>query len=172
MSAAFARHERVNLVDDDRVHVPQPFTRIRCEQQEQRLRRGDEHIARFAEEPDALACGRIAGSNRDLRDGYRYALASLPRSAMPASGTRRFRSTSTASALRGETYTTRHRLSREGAGSNISRFRHHRNAASVLPVPVGARMSVDSPRAIAGHPSRCGLVGAGNAVENHARTAG
>src|SRR5262245_2973664 len=91
---------------------------------------------------------------------------------MPASGTRRLRSTSTASALSGETYTTRHRLSREGAGSNISRFRHHRNAARVLPVPVGARISVDSARAIAGQPSCCGRVGAGNVVENQERTAG
>ena len=35
-----------------------------------------------------------------------------------------------------------------------------RNAVSVLPLPVGARMSVDSPRAIAGQPSLCGGVGA------------
>ena len=64
------------------------------------------------------------------------------------------------------------RPSTGGAGSNISRFRHQRNAASVLPLPVGARISVDSPRAIAGHPSCCGLVGAGNAPANHSRTAG
>ena len=36
----------------------------------------------------------------------------------------------------------------------------HRNAVSVLPLPVGARISVDSPRAIAGQPSVCGGVGA------------
>jgi hypothetical protein len=54
----------------------------------------------------------------------------------------------------------------------MSRFKHHRNAASVFPLPVGARMSVDSPDAIAGHPSCCGLVGAGNALVNHSRTAG
>jgi hypothetical protein len=34
----------------------------------------------------------------------------------------------------------------------------HRKAASVLPLPVGARISADSPRAIAGHPRRCGVV--------------
>ena len=43
-----------------------------------------------------------------------------------------------------------------GAGVNISRSRHQRNAVSVLPLPVGARISVDSPRAIAGQPSVCG----------------
>jgi hypothetical protein len=47
-----------------------------------------------------------------------------------------------------------------------------RNAASVLPLPVGARISVDSPRAIAGHPSACGGVGASNDARNHSATAG
>ena len=77
---------------------------------------------------------------------------------MPASGARRLRSTSTASAFSGDTYKTRHRRIGSGTGSNISRFSDQRNAASVLPLPVGARMSVDSPRAIAGQPRRCGVV--------------
>ncbi len=41
----------------------------------------------------------------------------------------------------------------------MSRSMHQRNAASVLPEPVGARMRVESPRAIAGQPWSCGLVG-------------
>jgi len=48
----------------------------------------------------------------------------------------------------------------------------HRNAVSVLPLPVGARISVDSPRAIAGQPSFCGGVGASNDAVNHSATAG
>src|SRR5262245_34520960 len=91
---------------------------------------------------------------------------------MPASGARRLRSTSTASALSGETYRTRHRCFGGSGGSNISRFRHHRNAVNVLPLPVGARMSVDSPRAMAGQPSSCGRVGDGNDATNHSRTEG
>ena len=90
--------------------------------------------------------------------------------AMPASGARRFRSTSTASALSGDTYSTRHRAFFSGGGVNMSRSRHHRNAVSVLPLPVGARMSVDSPRAIGGQPSACGRVGASNDALNHSRT--
>lgn len=46
----------------------------------------------------------------------------------------------------------------------------HRNAVSVLPEPVGARISVWSPDAIAGHPCSCAAVGAGNEASNHART--
>ena len=45
----------------------------------------------------------------------------------------------------------------------------HKNAASVLPVPVGAHTSVWSPAAMAGQPSACGAVGAENAAVNQAR---
>lgn len=43
---------------------------------------------------------------------------------------------------------------------------------SVLPDPVGARISVCSPDAMAGHPCSCAAVGAGNDVENQERTGG
>jgi hypothetical protein len=49
---------------------------------------------------------------------------------------------------------------------------HQRNAASVLPLPVGARMRADSPRAMTGQPSCCGGVGVPTARWNHAATAG
>src|ERR1035437_3098170 len=54
----------------------------------------------------------------------------------------------------------------------MRRLMHHRKAARVLPVPVGARMRVDSPRAMAGQPSCCGRVGAGKTASNQARTGG
>src|SRR5258707_1067683 len=92
--------------------------------------------------------------------------------AVPAPGAPRVRSTSTPGALGGGTYSTRQRSFFGGAGVNISRSRHQRNALSVLPLPVGARISVDSPRAIAGQPSTCGRVGASNAPENQPRVAG
>ena len=49
---------------------------------------------------------------------------------------------------------------------------HQRNAARVLPEPVGAKTRVDSPRAIAGHPITCGRVGPGKTAVNQSRTAG
>ncbi len=102
------------------------------------------------------------------------------RFAIPASGARRFRSMSTASALSGETYNTRHWRSAPlrtplvsfDAGSNMSRLMHQRNAVSVFPLPVGARISVDSPRAMAGQPCTCGGVGASNESRNQSATAG
>ena len=48
----------------------------------------------------------------------------------------------------------------------------HRNADSVLPEPVGARISVCSPPAMAGQPWACAAVASGNEVLNQARTAG
>ena len=45
-----------------------------------------------------------------------------------------------------------------------------RKAARVLPDPVGARISVWSPAAMAGQPCAWAAVGAGNEVANHART--
>src|ERR1035437_1022659 len=54
----------------------------------------------------------------------------------------------------------------------MSLSRQERKAASVLPVPVGARIRVDSPRAIAGQPWRCGAVGPGNDARNQAAVRG
>jgi len=72
----------------------------------------------------------------------------------------------------GEMYTTRQRWASVGTGENMMRWMHHKNAARVLPLPVGARIKVDSPRAIAGQPAICGRVGAGKTAANQSRTAG
>ena len=92
--------------------------------------------------------------------------------ATPASGTRRFRSTSTASALSGETYRTVSRSRFAGSGENMSWSMQERNAASVLPLPVGARRSVLSPRRMGGQPSACAGVGAAKERANQVRVAG
>ena len=47
-----------------------------------------------------------------------------------------------------------------------------RNAASVLPEPVGAKTSVELPAWISGQPSACARVGAGKVSANHSCTAG
>src|SRR5260221_12674144 len=87
---------------------------------------------------------------------------------MPAIGERRLRSTSTASALSGETYTTR----QPRAGAWMSASMDERNAASVLPDPVGAMRRVLSPFLITDQAWACAGVGSGNEVRNHSRTAG
>jgi hypothetical protein len=57
-------------------------------------------------------------------------------------------------------------------GCAASRSIAHRNAASVLPDPVGALMSTCSPDAIAGQAWACAAVGASKAPANQSRTAG
>src|SRR5947207_9229780 len=93
---------------------------------------------------------------------------------MPASGARRFRSMSYVSAFSGETYRTRTVPSCSrvagGRGWRDRRSRHHRNAARVLPLPVGAWMSVWWPAEMAAHPSACAFVGASKVASNQALT--
>src|SRR5690242_6249078 len=77
---------------------------------------------------------------------------------------------STASAFSGEMYSTRQcSFGSAGAGLLASRSSAHRNAASVLPDPVGAITSVFSPPAIDDHAPACAGVGSVNAPVNHSR---
>ena len=73
------------------------------------------------------------------------------------------------SALSGETYTTRVPRS---AGSRAKPSIAPRKAASVLPDPVGARISEWRPAAIGGQPSRCAFVGSANDRRNQSATGG
>src|SRR3954469_3392182 len=57
-------------------------------------------------------------------------------------------------------------------GVPASRSIAHRNAASVLPDPVGALIRTCSPEAIAGHACSWAAVGASNAPSNQSRTGG
>ncbi len=64
------------------------------------------------------------------------------------------------------------RRSPSGVGAATSRSMPQRNAASVLPEPVGALISVCSPEAIAGHACACAAVGSAKARVNQSRTCG
>ena len=89
---------------------------------------------------------------------------------IPVSGARRFRSMSTASALSGETYSTRVRCFGSGGGGTAASLSiAHKNAASVLPDPVGATTSVSSPLPMARQAPACACVGSANAPSNQAR---
>ena len=64
------------------------------------------------------------------------------------------------------------RRSPSGSGSAARRSSAHRNAASVLPEPVGAEISTCSPVAIAGQACAWAGVGSANAPVNQSRTPG
>ena len=103
-----------------------------------------------------------------LMSGGRWPRRSAIR-VIPVSGVRRLRSTSTASALSGDTYSTRVCAGRSAEAAAARLSRAHRNAASVLPEPVGAMTSVLSPSAMADQASACAVVGAAKVPVNHSR---
>jgi len=79
---------------------------------------------------------------------------------------------STASAFRGDTYRTRRRVEGSFGGSVAIRSSAHRNAARVLPEPVGATTSVSWPETIEDHAARWAAVGSANASRNHVEASG
>src|SRR5664279_1515174 len=74
-------------------------------------------------------------------------------------------------ALSGETYRTR-TLGILGRGSRARRSSVHRNAARVLPLPVGAWIRVWRPAVMLAQPPTWAGVGASKAERNHSPTAG
>ena len=69
-------------------------------------------------------------------------------------------------------YSTRVRAALSGTGEVTNVSIEDRKAVRVLPLPVGAQMSVCWPPVMAGQPCTWAGVGAGNDVANQARTAG
>ena len=59
VAAALRGHQRVNLVDDDGLHVAQRLARAGSEHQVQRLWRRDENVGRVPDQPSALFGRRV-----------------------------------------------------------------------------------------------------------------
>ncbi len=120
---------------------------------------------------ELMSCRRCAGGVSPERTPTLMSGGGSPRHSAirvnPASGVRRLRSTSTARALSGDTYSTRVPGGRSRAPANSSNA--HRNAASVLPDPVGATTRVLFPSAMAAQASACAVVGAAKVLVNHSR---
>ncbi len=121
----------------------------------------------------AISSRRRPGGVSPERTPTLMAGAGTPsRSAMrviPVSGVRRLRSTSTASAFSGDTYSTRVPAVAGRGSLAARRSMAHRNAASVLPEPVGAMTRVLAPSAMADHASAWAGVGDSKVPVNHSR---
>ncbi len=111
VGAALGGGEGVDLVDDDRLDVGERVGGVRRQHQVEALGRRDQQVGRAAQQRLAVLRRRVAGAHRDLgqdeRHGGRVGRRSLAASrsaarAMPASGARRFFSTSKARARSGE----------------------------------------------------------------------
>ena len=101
-AALVARH-RVDLVHDHGAHLGEPGpARLRGEQDEERLRRGHQHVGRPAADRAPLVGRRVAGAHRGPDAGAGQAGATAAFDSSP-SGSSRLRRTSLESALSGET---------------------------------------------------------------------
>ena len=135
----------VDLVDDHRLDVAQRLAGLRREHEVERLGRGDEDVGRVARRAGAAPRAGVAGAHADGRLVERHA-EPLGGEAMPAQ-----RRPQVLLDVDGEGPQRRDvehpgALPRvAGTGSVISRSMPQRNAASVLPEPVGARIRVWSP---------------------------
>ena len=171
--AALRRGHRVDLVDDDPPDAPERLARLRRQHQVEGLRRRDEDVGGPLQHLTPLVRRRVAGADADRRlVREREPGAARPRARCRRAGrggsSRRRRPARGAARCRGRECAPAAAESARSASRSIAK----RNAASVLPEPVGARISVWSPRAIDTQPSRWAGVGSSNVASNHARTAG
>ena len=159
--------QRVDLVDDHRLDARQRVPGLRREHEVERLGRGDEDVGRRAQHLAAHVGRGVAGAQAHRRLAERLAqpLGAPPgcRRGAPAGSCRR-RPPAPAAATRRPAGCPRE----AGTGLLTSRSMPHRKAASVLPEPVGARISVWSPAAMAGQPWLWAGVGAGKLDSNQA----
>ncbi len=102
MRAALGACDGVHFVDDHRLNLGESVARSRGQHQEQRLRRGDEDVGRLGDQRAALAGGVSPERTPTLICGAGTPRRSATRE-IPVNGVRRLRSTSTASALSGDT---------------------------------------------------------------------
>ena len=171
VGAALGGGQGVDLVDDHGLDAPQGLAGRRGEHQVERLGRGDEQVGRVAQHAPALVGRGVAGAHaHDRRVERARRGARRPgrcRRAGPAGSSRRRRRGPAAARRRAAGCGAR---GPRAAGSETSRSRPQRKAASVLPEPVGASTSVCSPEAMAGQPWACGGVASAKVVENQART--
>ena len=173
VGAALGGGDRVHLVDDHRLDAAQRLPRGRGEQQEERLGRGDQDVRRGAGEQPPLVGRGVAGAHAD---GDLRRRDAEPAGGLPDAGQRRPQVALDVDGERLERADVEHPAAAlrasAGAGSRASRSSDQRNAARVLPEPVGATTSALRPAPIARHAPAWAAVGAAKAARNHSRVAG
>ena len=170
--AALGAGHRVHLVDDHRLHPAQRLPGRGGEQQEQRLRRGDQHVRRRAGERAALVGRGVAGAHAD-RD-LRVAEAE-PARRLADAGERRAQVALHVDGQRLERGDVQHpaalrALRRLGLGGRAGRAPTGTRPAS-CPTRRGHHQRVLARRR-GRHAPACASVGAANAPVNHCLVAG
>ena len=153
--AALRAGDGMHLVHDRDPNGLQELPGARGEHEEERLRRRDQDVGRVPEHRRALLRRRVARA--DAHGELRADAGERPAQVALDVVVERLE---------------RAHVEHLRAFPGRARSRAQRNAASVLPEPVGAWMRTFLPEAIAGQPSSCAGVGASNVRSNHPRTAG
>ena len=135
------------------------------QQDEERFRRGDQDVRRLLAHLLALPRGRVAGAHGGADGRERDALVRGQRGDL---GQRRLQILVDVVAQRLERRDVddlrSRRRARPARAARTRPSRQIRNAASVLPEPVGAEIRTSWPARISGQPRSCGSVGRGKAA--------
>ncbi len=175
--AALVGGDGVDLVDDHRAHVAQRAPpRLRRQQDVERLGRGHQHVRRPLHRLAPLARGGVAGAHRRADRRRRQAQLGRDRAQLAQRLLQVAPDVVRQRLERRDVQDLRPILERRrrplSIASAISRSRHDRNAASVLPEPVGAVTSTSRPSAMSGHAWVCAGVGAPKRRANQVSTTG
>ena len=167
--AALGAGDGVHLVDDHVLDAAQRLARLAGEQQVEALGGGDQDVRRVLDQLPARIGRRVAGPRRDAHLGQLRARTlggaadagqRRPQVALDVVGER---------LQRRDVQHPQSPLARTRLRLGEEPVEHHRKAASVLPLPVGACSSVCSPAAMAGQPRAWARVGSAKASRNQAR---
>ena len=142
----------MNFISDHNLDGTQHLASVRGEQEIQGFRSRDQNVGGMARKAGPFGCRRISGTNGWMACEKYISIAGQLAQYLPVARAGCVRRPPPM-LLSAKCTRTRQRFMLSGAGVNMMRLMHHKKAARVLPVPVGARMRVDSPRAIAGHPA-------------------
>ena len=172
MAPRFVRGQGMDLVDDDVLHAAKRLARLAGEQQVEALRGGDQDVGRVLGECSSRIGGGVAGPRGDADLGQLPPIA-LRRAADPGQRCAEVALDVVGERLERADVQDAHAAlapgGRDGTGSLKQRSRHHRKAARVFPLPVGAWRSVWCPALIAAQPRRWARVGSAKASANQAR---
>ena len=172
--AAFVVRHGVDFIHDHRLNVAQDGAAFfRRQQDVKRLRRGNKDVGRMRQHRPAFRRQRVAGAHGGADGRHRQASRSRQRGDFTE---RHFQILANVVAQCLERRNIK-RLpcgprARRSRALRIRRSMQARNAASVLPEPVGAQISVDLPARMDGQPCSCGSVGEPNLPANHSWTSG
>ncbi len=174
MGAALVVGDGVDLVHNHRLHRAKIFAALlRRQQNVERLRRSDQNVRRPLQHRAPLRGQGIAGAHRGA--DRRAQIAPLQRQLLNlAQRLLQILLHIVAERLqrRDVDHLGRRPASEPSIALRISLSMQIKNAASVLPEPVGAEISVGLPARMGGQPCSCGSVGVPNLPTNHSCTTG